>query len=84
MSIKADILYEIGSEIFTIYTVKSNYHGQRSTKVVVGLKNGQKLEAEFVTERPDSFGGVEFATDKDIPGLVVSKIRQMLRGTAEL
>lgn len=38
----------------------------------------------FSTQDKDSFGGVDFSLRKDIPGLMASKVRSVLAGTADL
>lgn len=60
-----------------------DYHGEKAKQVTVVLKGGTKVGGIFTVEDKDGFGGVEFTSRKDVAGLMASKVRSVLAGTAE-
>ena len=61
----------------------TNLHGEKATKVVATLSDGRTVEGLFTSHPRAGFGGVDFAGPKDIVGLMISKIKSVLGGTAE-
>jgi hypothetical protein len=86
MSLSDDILKKLDTPgvVSTIRVDKhDHHHGECATKVVVDLMSGQRVEGKFTTHPKSGFGGVTFGGPKDIAGLMVSKIRSVMEGTAE-
>jgi hypothetical protein len=59
-------------------------HGEEAMEVTVTLVDGRTVTGTFTTEARPGFGGVEFATRKDVAQLMRSKVAAVLRGTAEV
>jgi hypothetical protein len=84
MSISSDIMKELSDVVSTIVVNKSgNLNGETATEVTVNLLDGKQVIGTFANHPRSSFGGVDFAGPKDIPGLMISKIRSVLEGTYE-
>jgi hypothetical protein len=66
-----------------VETTRTTYHGESATEVTAVLADGRTVTGTFTTEDKAGFGGVQFATRKDVPGLMVAKVRAVLAGTAE-
>lgn len=66
-----------------VVTKSLEINGEPTTRVFAVLANGQTVQGDFATESKSGFGGVEFNTKKDIGGLMIAKIKSVLRGTAE-
>lgn len=83
MSISTEILSHVGDGIDSIRVDKNaTLYGESAVEVVVHLDDGRTVTGTFTTEPREGFGGVVFSQKKDIVGLMVSKIRAVLDGTA--
>jgi hypothetical protein len=71
-------------EVLAVATEPVDYHGERAIRVKALLEDGRAVEGTFTTQDKDSFGGVEFSSRKDIDALMVSKVRAVLEGKADL
>lgn len=82
--ISADIIKAFpGGEVEVVGVTKTKIHGERAIQVIAYLHEGKTVTGTFTTEEKAAFGGVVFAGRKDVVGLMVAKIDQVLRGTAE-
>lgn len=72
------------AEVSAVDVDKVEVHGERATQVVVTLNDGRTVTGTFTTEDKAAFGGVEFSSRKDIGGLMASKVRSVLAGTADI
>lgn len=64
-------------------------HGEKAVQARVVIEQPDDsaqwaVVGTFTTEDKDGFGGVDFDLRKDVPGLMASKVRSVLNGTAEL
>lgn len=83
MSIASEIKDRFNGEVASIKVDKNAVHyGESATEVLAVLENGKTVTGTFTDHPRDGFGGIEFAGPKDIVGLMVSKIRQVLENRA--
>lgn len=71
------------SEIVGMDIDQVEVHGEDATKVTVLLDDGRTVIGTFTKEDKAAFGGVQFSSRKDIPGLMKSKVLAILDGVAE-
>lgn len=82
--ISADIIKAFPEkEVVLVRVDKTRVHGERAVEVEAILSNGKTVTGSFTTDDKAAFGGVEFAGRKDVVGLMISKIKSVLGGTAE-
>lgn len=83
MSISSEIAAQFQEGVDTVKVDKYAVHyGEKATEVTVYLSNGKTVTGTFTDHPRSGFGGVDFAGPKDIVGLMVSKVRQVLEGKA--
>lgn len=84
MSIATEIIDAFKGDVSTVRVNKhADLHGEDATEVKVDLIDGRRVIGTFATESKPGFGGVEFSSTKDIPGLMKAKIKAVLEGKAE-
>jgi hypothetical protein len=85
MSIATEIMEQLGGEVRSVDVDRdAKIHGEDATEVVATLADGRTVTGTFVRHSREGFGGVQFSAPKDVAGLMVSKIRDVLAGTAEV
>lgn len=83
MSLSSEIAKHFPEEVDSIKVDKYDVlYGEKATTVTVFLDNGKTVTGTFTDHPRTGFGGVDFAGPKDIVGLMVTKVRQVLEGKA--
>ena len=84
MNIGQEIMKTYGDDLESVRVNKNvELNGEDATEVEAVFKNGTVLTGTFTTNDKKAFGGVEFSQQKDIPGLMKSKIQAIKDGKAE-
>jgi hypothetical protein len=85
MSVISDqITKAFPGKITLVSETKVEQNGEPAKRVTVMLSDGRYVAGTFTTHPRASFGGVQFHGHKDIGGLMIAKIRDVLAGKAEL
>jgi len=85
MSVRSDLAIAFVGvrEVESIAVRDTIVHGEDAMEVTVTLADGRTVVGTFTTEFKSGFGGVEFASRKNVPALMKSKVSAVLRGVAE-
>jgi len=79
-----DDIFAYTPEVRSIAVDKhADLNGQSAVEVTVFLED-RYVTGTFATERPGSFGGIDFSSEKNVPSLMYAKVRSVLDGKSEL
>lgn len=79
MSISSDIMTRFPETVMSVKVNKDAVHyGESAVEVTALLKDGRTVTGTFTDQPRAGFGGVEFSGPKNIPALMIAKIRSVI------
>lgn len=85
MSIATEVMERLDGDVRSVDVDReASLHGEPAIEVVATLADGRTVTGTFVRHSREGFGGVQFSAPKDVTGLMVAKIRDVLAGVAEV